>query len=99
MHLSYNTKPHRLVDYCPLPSGKVDVFLRKNERVEENTDGETVYVAEEVYFQVDSDIIESEVTANFDFYWSQTGVSKPSDDERLKALEQAMLEILLGGNT
>lgn len=97
MYLSYNTQPHKLIDYCPLPNGKVDVFLRRNEKMEENKDGETVYVAEEVYFQVDYDISESEVTANFDFYWTQTGVKKPSDDERLKVLEEAMLEMLLGG--
>lgn len=100
MQLSYKPVPHNNVDYYLLPNGYADVFLHRNEKIEVDEDGNIQYVAEEVYFQVDQSITKEEIELNFDYMWTDAEkepIAEPTDKERLQALEQAMLELILGG--
>ena len=100
MQLSYKPVPHKKVDYYLLPNGYADVFLHRNEKMETNEEGDVQYVAEEVYFQVDQSITKEQIELNFDYMWADAEkepIAEPTDKERLQALEQAMLELILGG--
>jgi len=99
MQISRSPKPHNKVDYYPLPSGYADVFLHRNETTELDEDGNTIYVSEEVYTQVKSETTKEQIELNFDQFWNdaETIVVEPTTEERLKALESAMIEIILGG--
>lgn len=97
MQLSYKYKPHNEIDYFILPNGYADVFLHKNEAIETDSEGNVQYVAEEIFFQTEKS--KEEIELNFDNYWENGEIVyvEPTDKERLEALEQAMLEIILGG--
>ena len=99
MQTSYSPKPHNRVDYYPLANGYADVFLHRNETEEADEDGSLVYKAEEVYFQIEQAVTKEQIEQNFDYMWQDTEHPKatPTADERLEALEQAMLELVLGG--
>jgi len=89
-----------MVDYFLLPNGSVDVFLRKNETTQADEEGGIQYVAEEVYFRVDATVTKEDIEQNFEHWWgvgSKKAVAEPTGEERLQALEQAMLELILGG--
>ena len=97
MQISRSYKQHNTIDYYVLPNGKKDVFLHKNETTELDEENNPIYVAEEVYFQTEKS--KEEIENNFDSYWENREVVyvEPTDKERLKVLEQAMLEMILGG--
>ena len=101
MHVSYSHKTFNSVDYYPLSNGYADVFLHKNERTEIDEEGNTQYIAEEVYFQVDQSVTKEQIEQNFDYMWGDAESSsiEPTLEERLQALESAMLEIVLGGES
>lgn len=69
MQISYSPKPHNRVDYFPLPNGHADVFLHRNETTETDEDGNTQYVAEEVYFQIEQSVSKKDIEGNFDYMW------------------------------
>lgn len=99
MQLSYRNKKHNKVDYFPLPSGKADVFLHKNEYTEIDEDNNEIHVAEEVYFQVEQGVTREDIEQDFENYWSNKGVynfSLPTTDDRVDELENIIL-MLLGG--
>lgn len=101
MKVSRSPKTHNVVDYYPLPNGKADVFLHSNETTEVVKDEEgnegTVYVAEEVYFQVDKSVTKEQVEANFDKMWNnaENPVCEPSLEERTKSLEDTVLALMM----
>lgn len=100
MELSYSNRPYNKVDYFPLSNGLVDVFLHKNERTEEDEEGNTVYVAEEIYFQVGQTITKEYIEENFETYWENKGeiiISTPTLEERIEALEILEIERIFGG--
>lgn len=99
MQLSQSFKPHNQVDYYPLPNGYADVFLHRNEETEKDDDDNTIYIAEEVYFQVAQSVTKEDIEENFDYMWNDAEVitKEPSAEERLEALERAMLDLILGG--
>lgn len=98
MQLSHKGKPHNKIDYYPLPNGYADVFLHKNEIIETDEEGNTQYVAEEVYLQVEQSVTKENIEENFDYMWNDTEnvTTKPSVEERLKIAEDTIL-FLLGG--
>ena len=98
MQTSYSPKPHNRVDYYPLQNGCADVFLRRNETIEEDEEGNTVYVAEEVYFRVTKDITKEMIEESFEQYWENKGeivVKDVSAEYRLLMLEDTV-NFLLG---
>lgn len=98
MELSYKDIPHNKIDYFVLHNGRVDVFLHKNEETELGEDGNTVYVAEEVYFQVDSLTTKDMIEEKFDSYWENEGervVEEATTEERVEMLEDT-INFLLG---
>lgn len=98
MELSYSNRPYNKVDYFPLSNGLVDVFLHKNERTEEDEEGNTVYVAEEIYFQVGQTITKEYIEENFDYMWDvEKNITEPTLESRLKAAEDVILFLLIGG--
>lgn len=100
MQLSYSSKPHNKVDYFPLPNGFADVFLHKNQMTETDEEGNTQYVAEEVYFQIEQTVTKKQIEDNFDYMWKDAEKEKmkePTIEERLEALELLELERLFGG--
>jgi hypothetical protein len=101
MQLSYKPVSHDNIEYYVLPNGYADVFLHRNEKTETDEDGNIQYVAEEVYFQVDQSITKEQIEQNFDYMWEDAENSpiEPTLEGRLEALESAMLEIILGGES
>jgi hypothetical protein len=100
MQLSYKPVPHKKVDYYLLPNGYADVFLHRNEKMETNEEGDVQYVAEEVYFQVDQSVTKEQIELNFEYMWvdaEKEHVVEPTEKERIKALEDAIVFLTLGG--
>lgn len=99
MQVSYSPKPHNRVDYYPLPNGYVDVYLHKDERTETDEDGNVVYITEEVYFQVKQEVTKEQIENDFNYFWEDADMKldKPTAEERLEALESAVLDMILGG--
>lgn len=102
MRKSRKLVQHNKVDYYKTKDSKVDVFLHKNEKIEETEgeDGEKYkeYVAEEVYFKVDSSITKKEIKNNFEFYWQNRGlpeIQEVSIEDRLEMAEDT-INFLLG---
>lgn len=90
----YNQKPNP-VTYMALPTGGADVWLRKNIKEVEHTYEETkatVWECKEVYFRTDKAY--AEIESNFDKYWNMYGYPAPTTEERIDALENALMEIL-----
>lgn len=99
VQLSHKHEPHNKVDYFPLPNGFADVFLHRNEAEEVDDEGNIQYVAEEVYFQIDQSVTKEQIESNFEYMWSdaEKSVPVPTAEERIEALEMAILEMILGG--
>ena len=104
MQISYKDKPHNKVDYYLLPNGYADVFLHRNETIETtiNEEGEehTQYKSDEIYFQVESSVTKEYIENNFDYMWKETeekNIKEPTDEERIKAIEDAIIFLTLGG--
>ncbi len=85
MQISRSYKQHNPVDCYILPNGKKDVFLHKNETTELDEEGNTIYVAEEVYFQTEKP--KEEIENNFDFYWEngEKTIKIPTLEEQNRA--------------
>lgn len=98
MQKSYSPKPHNMVDYYKLPNGYADVFMRKNEQTETDEEGNTLYVADEVYFQIKG-VSKEQIEDNFEYMWQDAQIKSnaPTAEERLEALETAVLDMILGG--
>lgn len=100
MQLSHKPIPHNKVDYYLLPNGYADVFLHRNEIAQTDEEDNLIYVAEEVYFQIESSVTKEQIEQNFNYMWDDAEkevFTEPTEKERLEALEQAMLELVLGG--
>ena len=101
MQISYKDRPHNKVDYYPLLNGYADVFLHKNERTETDEEGNTQYVADEVYFQIEQSVTKEQIEKNFENIWNNVVKEKEAEDpaleERIKAIEDAVLFLLTGG--
>lgn len=99
MRISRSSSPHESIGYHLLPNSKVDVFLRRNEVTEIEIDDEgnesTVYVAEEVYLQVEPSVTKVQVESNFDYYWNKTESQEPTQEDRLVSLENTMLALMM----
>lgn len=103
MQISESTKQHITVEYYPLPSGKVDVFLHKNETTRTDEEGNMIYVAEEVSFQ--TVVSENEIKNNFEYYWNngEKVVEKVTLEERVTTTEtkvvtiEETIDVLFGG--
>ena len=67
MQLSYKDKPHNKLDYFALPNGYADVFLHRNEKIETDDEGNTQYIAEETYFQIEQSVTKEQIESNFDY--------------------------------
>lgn len=100
MQKSYSPRPHNQVDYHKLSNGYADVFMHKNEASEEDEEGNLIYVADEVYFQVTQDVTKEEIEANFKYMWQDAQIKSyaPTAEERLEVLEAALLDMILGGD-
>lgn len=96
MQLSRSPKTNNAVDYYLLPNGSVDVFLHRNETTELDDEENVVYIAEEVYFQVDQSVTKEYIESNFDLMWqdSETKVEVLTVVDRLVALEEAMMALI-----
>lgn len=90
MQLSYKDKPHNKLDYFKLPNGYADVFMRRNERVEVDEEGNKRYVAEEIYFQIEQSVTKEIIEQNFDFMWNDVENIKPK-----LTLEELQLEYII----
>ena len=99
MKISYNSKPHNKVDYFLLPNGYADVFLHKNIKNETDEEGNEVYMADEVYFQIESTVTKEQIEGDFDFWWNDATntIVEPTLEERIQALEIMELKRILGG--
>lgn len=101
MQTSYSPSPHNRVDYYLLPNGYADVFLHRNEIIETDEEGNKQYVAEEMYFQIMQEVTKEKIEENFDYMWEDAATDKrpiPTQEERISALESAVLEIIIGGS-
>lgn len=98
MEVAQSHKPFKRINYYPLGDGFVDVFLHKNETQEVDEEGNTVYKAEEVYFQTRSNIAKEMIEDDFDSYWENEGervVAELNAVERIEMLEDT-INFLLG---
>ncbi|MDQ0414245.1 hypothetical protein [Mesobacillus stamsii] len=101
MRISRSSQPHEAIGYYVLPDGKVDVFLRKNETTEIVTDDNgkesAIYVAEEVYLQVDTTVTKTDVETDFNKFWDmvENPVVEPTIEERL-AMTEDTINFILG---
>ena len=92
----YNQKPEAIT-YMPLPNGMADVWLHKKIKeveveVVDQTEPMKVWQTNEVYFRTEAAL--SEIEANFDKFWNLYGYPAPTTEERIDALENALMEIL-----
>ena len=97
MKVYYDSKPDAIL-YQPLPDGTANVYLRKNitqaERSTFNQDQEekqTVWTADEKNIQ--TELSKEDVEANFDQLFLTSDFPTPSLEERITALEQAIMEV------
>lgn len=101
MEKTYSPKPFNTpIDYYPLPNGKADVFLYRNQTVEVGEEGEEQYVVDKVYFQVEQSTTKEYIEENFEIYWENKGriiINKPTLEERIEVLEMLELERIFGG--
>ena len=96
MKVYYDSKPDAIL-YQPLPDGTANVYLRKNiaqaERSTFNQDQEekmTVWTADEKNTQ--TELSKEDVEANFDQLFLTADFPAPTLEERITALEQAIME-------
>lgn len=106
--VQYSREPEQ-VSVVVRPDGVTEVRLTKNQQTMTDDDGSPRYEAEEVYLELDPrplyGLVE-EIKDDFHWWWDE-GVSwaekkklqfeSPSQDERIAALEMAMLDLILGG--
>lgn len=89
-----NTKPSGL-EYNKISNEMAFVMIRRNVRSESRTyeDGkeQTVYIYDEVQFNTSKD--EAYVTSHADDLYRMMSGSMPTIEERLSALEKAIIEI------
>lgn len=101
MRISRSSQPHELIGYYKLPNGQFDVFLRRNETTELVTDDDgkenTIYIAEEVYLQVDDSVTKAEIETDFNKFWDmvENPVTEPTIEERL-AMTEDTINFILG---
>ena len=97
---SYSTAKQDRISYYPLPDEMADVYLRKELAPEQDNEGNTVFVYDEVHFAVSQDITKTQIEDNFDLLFEDAEAlnhKEPSLEERLEALEIMELERILGG--
>ena len=94
MKLSYNNKPYNKIDYYLLPNGLVDVFLHKNEFIETDKEGNKTHVAEEVYFQVESNITKDTIIIDFEKYWDNEGIVKVEEIELKDRMTNTEIDVV-----
>lgn len=101
MEKTYSPKPFNIpIDYYPLPNGKADVFLYRNQTIEVDEEGNEQYVADKIYFQVEQSTTKEYIEENFETYWENKGeviINKPTLEERIEVLELLELERIFGG--
>lgn len=92
-NVRYTERPGR-VDYFQLPTGEVDLFMRKNIAEEETEEG-VCYTADEAYMRMPTnDPTQAEVIENFDTWYAVAAawekpqpVPEPTVEERLATVE------------
>lgn len=101
MKVYYDTEPEKIL-YQPLPDGKANVYLRKNitqaERSVFNQDKEekqTVWTADEKSIQ--TELSKEDVETNFDQLFLTADFPAPTLEERVAALETAVMEVTANG--
>lgn len=90
----YNQQPDNLT-YMALPNGEADVWMRKDvHEVEQEYDGEKLkaWECKEVYFH--TTLSKAEVEADFEKLWNVNAYPAPTTEERIDALENALMEIM-----
>lgn len=105
----FSEKP-QVVQICRLPEGGTDVWLRQNvshvqlpqEGTEENQAGGEKWTADEAYMRTQEAVTAEEIQADFAAWWEAAAAAgqeeeKPSIEDRVTAVEAAMVEILMGG--
>ncbi len=100
MRITQSHKPFNRVDYYVLGNGYADVFMHRNETQEVDDEGNIIYKAEEVYYQIEDSISKEQIEDNFDFMWEDAEEEKtqePTLDERLQMAEDTILFMLMGG--
>lgn len=98
MQIAQSHKPFNKVDYYPLQNGVVDVYLHKNDTQETDEEGNTIYKAEEVYFQIKNSVTKEMIEKGFNLYWENEGervANEPTTEERIEMLEDT-INFLLG---
>lgn len=92
------------VRVAALPDGRQHVRLARDivERIETQEEGDegAVYSYEEVAFTLEKPVETGEIEKHFAQWWAYglgEGEPLPSVEERLEALEDIVLEMLLGG--
>lgn len=100
MKVYYDTKPEAVL-YQLLPEGNANVYLRKNiEQAERSAFNEnkeekmTVWTADEK--QLSTTLTKEEVEANFESLYLAADIPAPTLEERVDALEQALMEVVNG---
>lgn len=71
-------KPFNAVDYYPLADGYADVFMHRPTEIREDEEGNLVYVAEELYFQIDQSVTKEMIEENFDDMWAGSQSHTPN---------------------
>lgn len=97
MKVYYDNKPETIL-YQPLPDGTANVYLRKNisqaaqSIFDQGTEQQkTVWIADEKNFVTTK--TKDEVAAQFNALYLTADIAEPTLEERVSALEQAVLEV------
>lgn len=87
--------------YMVLPDGRADVFINNfiEEKINEE-DNSTSFIYEQTEFRIDSNVITEEMISEspMDYLDYSTEVEEVSIEERIEAIENYLLEEILGGN-
>lgn len=110
MSTTQSHKTFNRVDYYSLGNGYADVFMHKNETQNVDEEGNTIYKADEVYFQIEDSTTKEIIEQNFDFMWEDANRGHTPEltleemviehGNKIVTLEETLeetLEVLFGG--
>jgi len=84
------------VSYYSLKKGIADVYMRKNMDTKLDDEGNTIYTADEIYFQVLQNVTKEYIEANFDEFWEEETGVELTEIEKLEQILADLTEIMLG---
>lgn len=93
MQIAQSHKPFNRVDYYVLGNGYADVFMHKNETQENDEEGNIIYKAEEVYYQIEDNVTKEVIEENFDFMWEDVGKEYVPEPTEVKMLRDYVLDL------